>query len=137
MISDTMYALRPLLPQIEAWVNRYIAYSLNGNVMTRIKYLMVSPYTKQTYKDSVITVAQYGVPVKLQIAALHSTDPLESYQTQYLENEILKCHSEWIPLLSSFTQSSTARTDEQIKNITKENDPAEENESGASQLHTH
>jgi len=119
MISDTMYALRPLLPQIEAWVNRYINYSLNG-ASTRIKYLMVSPYTKQTYKESVVNAAQYGVPVKLQIAAMHSTDPLESYQTQYLENGILKCHSEWIPLLSSFTQSSTARTDEQIKNITGE-----------------
>lgn len=128
MISDTMYALRPILPQIEAWVNRYISYALNGNVMTRIKYLMVSPYTKATYKDSVVNAAQYGVPVKLQIAAMHSTDPLESYQTQYLENEILKCHSEWIPLLSSFTQSSTARTDEQIKNITKDDEQSADDE---------
>ena len=138
MISDTMYALKPLLPQIEAWVNRYISFRL-GSVTTKIKYLMVSPYTKQTYKESVVNAAQYGVPVKLQVAAMHDIDPLEAYQTQYLENTILKCHSEWIPLLSSFTQSSTARTDEQIKSIEKDtgdngkDETEEENASDASE----
>lgn len=121
MLSDTMYALKPLLPQIEAWVNRYIGYQL-GTVNTKIKYLMVSPYTKETYKDSVIKAGQYGVPVKLQIAAMHNIDPLEAFQTQHLENNIYKIHSEWIPLLSSFTQSSTTRTDEQIANITDRGD---------------
>lgn len=104
MISDTVMALTAVLPQIEVWVNRYINYSI-GNVSSRIKYLPVSPYTKDNYLSKVMNAAEYGVPVKMQAASLLNLDPLETYSMEYLENEVLKIHESWLPLNSSHTQS--------------------------------
>ena len=104
MISDTVMANNIVLPQIEVWVNRYINYVL-GNVNSRIKYLPVSPYTKDSYLSKVMNAAEYGIPVKMQAAALLNLDPLETYSMEYLENEVLKLHETWLPLNSSHTQS--------------------------------
>ncbi len=104
MISDTVMANNIVLPQIEVWVNRYINYVL-GNVNSRIKYLPVSPYTKDNYLSKVMNAAEYGIPVKMQAAALLNLDPLETYSMEYLENEVLKLHETWLPLNSSHTQS--------------------------------
>ena len=110
MIADSESANAVILPQIEAWVNRYIKYAL-GTVNTQIKYLHVSPYTKQNYLTTVLTAAQYGAPVKLQVAALLGLDPMESYSMEFLENEVLALHNKWIPLSSSFTSSGASNAD--------------------------
>lgn len=104
MISDTVMANSRILPQIETWVNRYIYYSIGKN-NTRIKYLPVSPYTKDSYLSKIMNAAEYGVPVKMQIVGLLNLDPLEAYSMEFLENEVLKLHETWLPLNSTHTQS--------------------------------
>lgn len=105
MISDSMIVLGTLLPQVENWVNRYLSYSLGSNIKSKVKYLPITPYTKKNYFKQVLSAAEYGVPVKSQVAALLNLSPLETYSMQYLENEVLKMHDVWIPLQSSHTQS--------------------------------
>ena len=104
IMSDTLTALKPLLPQIEHWHNRFLTYIMNEH--SRIKYMMVSPYTKKDYKDALLKDAQYGVPVKMAVAALDGYSPLETLALTFLENDCLELHTKWIPLQSSFTQDT-------------------------------
>lgn len=105
ILSDTLNALKPLLPQIEQWHNRYLSY-LMGDEHARVKYLMCSPYTKQSFKEALLKDAQYGVPVKMAVAALDGFTPMETLAMSYLENDCLKLHEVWRPLQSSFTGNS-------------------------------
>lgn len=108
MISDTVYGLSSLLPQIEAWVNRYIRYKM-PKARTKIYYLPVSPYTKQNYLDNALKSAEYGVPVKLHVATLLGLDPLDAYRMQQTEN-MMGLPSAWKPLISSHTQGKVDLT---------------------------
>lgn len=102
-IADMMQALKPLLGEIESWVNRYLTYILSNP--SRIKYLETSPWMKNEKKKELIESAQYGVPVKMAVAALDGFSPLEVLRMQFLENDMLSLHESWIPLQSSYTQS--------------------------------
>lgn len=103
ILSDTLNALKPLLWQIEHWHNRFLTYVMSEHA--KVKYLMCSPYTKNDYKKSLMESAQYGVPVKMAVAALDGFSPLEVLGAQFLENDCLSLHSTWIPLQSSHTSS--------------------------------
>lgn len=107
IIFDTQNALRPVLSQINKWINRYIGYEL-GDDHAYVKYLPVSPWTKTDYKDELLSSAQYGVPVKMAVAALDGFDPLEILSMEFLENDCFKLHETWIPLQSTYTQSSNS-----------------------------
>ena len=106
ILSDTLVALKPLLPQIEHWHNRFLTYIIGEHSI--VKYMMVSPYTKQSFKDALLKDAQYGIPVKMAVAALDGFSPLETLSMQFLENDCLKLHEVWRPLQSSFTGNSGA-----------------------------
>lgn len=104
--ADTASALKSLLPQIETWMNYYLTIRLGENHST-VKYMDVSYLTKQEKKKELLTSGQYGVPVKLALAALDGFSPLETLSLQVLENDVLELDKVWIPLMSSHTQSGT------------------------------
>ena len=103
IIADMMQALKPLLGQIQSWMNRHLSYLLSNPA--RLKYLETSPWMKNEKKKELIESAQYGVPVKMAVAALDGFSPLEVLRMQFLENDTLALHESWIPLQSSFVQS--------------------------------
>lgn len=102
IIADMMNALKPLLGQIQSWMNRHLTYLLSNP--SRVKYLETSPWMKSEKKKELIESAQYGVPVKMAVAALDGFSPLEVLRMQFLENDILGLHDVWIPLQSTHTQ---------------------------------
>ena len=106
ILSDTLNALRPLLGQVEAWVNRYLTNTIGEHA--KVKYHYVSPYTKKHAKDSALTSAQNGLPEKLYASALDGFSPLESLSLMMFENDVLKLHEKFIPLSTSYTQSGMA-----------------------------
>ncbi len=108
--TDTAMALKSVLPQIETWMNYYLSVRLGENHAI-VKYLEVSYLTKQEKKKELLESAQYGVPVKLTVAALDGFDPLDTLALQFLENDCLQLHEDWIPLQSSYTQSGTPTED--------------------------
>lgn len=110
MIADMETALKPLLGEIETWVNRYLKYKLDNPSV--VHYIETSPWMKNEKKSELINSAQYGVPVKTAVAALDGYSPLEVLRMQYLENSVLNLHDEWIPLNSTHTQSSDDNTNE-------------------------
>lgn len=107
IIADSMNALKPLLGQIEAWVNRHLSYKL-GDDHAKIKYHYVTPWTKKQAKADAIQSAQNGLPEKLYASALDGFSPLEALSLVYLENEVLSLHTKLIPFTTSYTQSGDA-----------------------------
>lgn len=114
-IADMMQAIKPLLGQIQKWINRYLGYNLSNPA--RVKYLETSPWLKNEKKKELIESANAGIPVKMAVAALDGFSPLEVLNMQFLENDILQLHNNWIPLQSAYTQSSKNQGGGQEKDI--------------------
>lgn len=110
ILCDTMMAIRPLLPQIEEWMNRYLSYVMGDHA--KVKYFEVSPYTKSKKKKELLESGQNGVPVKLAVASLDGFSPLETHSLDFLENQVLRLHERWIPFSTSYTQSGNATAPE-------------------------
>lgn len=128
IIADMMQALKPLLGQIQSWMNRHLSYLLSNPA--RVKYLETSPWMKNEKKKELIESAQYGVPVKMAVAALDGFSPLEVLRMQFLENDTLALHDAWIPLQSSFVQSGkdSGGQEKDITELTDEGDASREKE---------
>ena len=118
ILSDTLTALKPLLPQLQAWVNRYLGYSIGDHAF--VKYLEVSPYTKNKKKKELLESGQNGVPVKLAVAALDGFNPIETMSLDFLENKVLKLHETWIPFSTSYTQSNDGNDPKDADELTDE-----------------
>lgn len=118
IISDTLTALKPLLPQIQCWVNRYLGYVMGDHAY--VKYMEVSPYTKNKKKKELLESGQNGVPVKLAVAALDGFSPLETMSLDFLENEVLKLHETWVPFQTSYTQTSEDNHEKDTDDLTDE-----------------
>ncbi len=114
-IADMMQALKPLLGQIQAWMNRHLSYILSNPA--KVKYLETSPWMKNEKKKELMESANAGIPVKMAVAALDGFSPLEVLRMQFLENDVLSLHSTWIPLQSAYTQSSNKSSGGQEKDV--------------------
>ena len=113
LIADSSMALKILLPQIQVWHNHYLQNHLKH--ACPIKYIEVTPYTKETVIQQYAEAAQYGVSVKLGYASLLGLDPLEANSLTYLENDCLNLTENWLPLQSSHTQSGLIETEKSEK----------------------
>lgn len=103
--SDEDIALSSLLPQIQAVVNRLLSFKVK--TPSRVKFLGVTTYTLDGFKNSVIKDCTYGVPNKLLLGTLNGFTELETLSMAFLENEILDLPSKFIPLQSSNTQDTS------------------------------
>ena len=96
-----------------------------------VKYLETSPWMKNEKKKELIESAQYGVPVKMAVAALDGFSPLEVLRMQFLENDTLGLHDAWIPLQSSYTQSGNDSNQKDITELGDEGAETREKEKDA------
>jgi len=55
MIANTYFALSSMVPQLEAWVA--MVMDLNINNPSKVKFHIVSPYTRQDFKEDLLTAA--------------------------------------------------------------------------------
>lgn len=101
-IADALMAIKPVLPQIEAWVNRFLDYVVTDNQM-RVEYIDITPFTKEDRIKIVKEAATLGLPVKLQYASLLGLSPLDVYSLCFLENDVLQLDQNFIPLVSTYT----------------------------------
>lgn len=101
-----------VLTQIQRWLNRYLKFQY-ADLMFNVDILHVTDYNRQDMYKMYLEVGQYGVPVKNRLSAVVGLDPIETMNMAYLENDLLKMHEEFIPLMSSHTM-----TDEEISNQT-------------------
>lgn len=107
--SDTEYACSSLLPQIQAWVNRFLTYKVKKPC--KVKLFEVSAYTKEEFRDKILTSCQYGLPNKLLYNNLVGLNELDTLALNYLEEECLDVVGRFRPLQSSYTQSGNPDDD--------------------------
>ena len=101
--ADTEFAISMLLPQTQAWVNRFLSYHVSNPA--KVKFFEISVYTKDEFKNSLMTDAQYGLPVKLALNSLNGFSELDTMALNFLEEECLQITDKFKPLQSSHTQN--------------------------------
>lgn len=101
--ADTEFAISMLLPQTQAWVNRFLSYHISSPA--KVKFFEISTYTKEDFKKSLLQDAQYGLPTKLAINALNGFSEKDTLALNFLEEECLQLSQKFVPLQSSHTQS--------------------------------
>lgn len=109
MKSDSEFAVSMLLPQTEAWLNRFLSYYVKNPA--KVKFFEVSAYTKQEFKKSLMESSTYGFPNKLALNTLNGFSELDTLAMNFLEEECLGLTDKFVPLKSSHTTSSDALSD--------------------------
>ena len=103
-VANTEFAISSLLPQTQAFVNRQLGYLCSNPCL--VKFMPVSVYTRQQYKEDMLKAAQYSLPTKLAYMTLNGFSELDTLGLSFLENEVLKLQDIMVyPLNSSFTNS--------------------------------
>lgn len=105
--SDEDYAISALLPQTEAWINRFLSLKLKNPA--KVKFLEVTKYTKDKYQDSLIKSMNYGSPLVTTLGVLSGYSELEQMSMAHL-NEALGLESLFKPLATASTRSSGEQT---------------------------
>lgn len=121
--SDTEFAISMLLPQTQAWVNRFLTYHVSNPA--KVKFFEVSVYTKQEFKENLLQDAQYGLPTKLAINTLNGFSELDTLALNFLEEDILGITDKFRPLQSSYVQSGAEESGGQEKSDTEITDDGE------------
>ena len=93
-----------VLAQINRWLNRYLKHQFK-DLYFHINVLPVTEYNRKEMFDMYIQAGSYGYPVKSHIGAVAGLEPIVTTNMIYLENEILKLHEKFIPLMNSHVMS--------------------------------
>ena len=104
-IQNTEYAISSLLPQAQSWTNRFLSYQLANPA--RVKFLPLSVYTKDDYRDKLLESAQNGLPTVLALNTLNGFSEKETLALNFLEQDVLGLSEKLRPLQTSYTQSGT------------------------------
>ena len=91
--------------QINSWTNLWILNHLGETGMI-VEYDSTSPYFVSDRVDQLLKAAQYGIPVKLELASLVNANPVKERGMSFMENALGLTTTSWNnPLVSSNTQS--------------------------------
>ena len=101
--ANTEFAISSLLPQIQSWVMRMLGYEKADNC--KVRFMPISVYTKEDYRDQLLSSGQYGLPTKLALNTLNGFNEKDTICLNYVEEELLHLSDKLIPLNSSYTQS--------------------------------
>lgn len=101
---DSMDAMAPV-EQINAWINLWILNHL-GETDIIVEFSDVSPYFIDDRIDKLLKVAQYSVPVKLELASLLNANPSKERGMSFMEYALGIGTTSWNnPLISSNVQN--------------------------------
>lgn len=106
-IYNTRRALSTTLPQIQAFVNRWLQDKIGTNA-AKVVFHLTSPYLLDTFREQIKDSATLGMPVKLLLNQLNGVSEIDTLRMNRLEIEELGLHEAFIPLSTSYTQSTDA-----------------------------
>lgn len=105
LMADSMHATA-LAEQINTWVNFYIQQNLKIEDV-EVEYSNISPYFEEDRINLLLKVAQYGVPVKNELASMLDLNPARCRSLEYVEEKLGLSKTVWAaPLVSSNVQSA-------------------------------
>lgn len=94
-----------IIEQINAWINLWIRNHLGETNMV-VEFSETSPYFVDDRIDKLLKAAQYGIPVKSELASLLGLNPVKERGMSFLENTLGITTTSWNkPLVSSNVQS--------------------------------
>lgn len=93
-----------VLRQFERWTNRRLK-RISSSIKFRVNFLNVTIYNQKEVHERYLKDGQYGLPVRMAIAATSDITPSSLINMSFLENTILDLASGEIPLKSSHTNS--------------------------------
>ena len=103
---DCMDAMAPV-EQINAWINLWIKNHIGETGMV-VEFNNTSPYFVADRIDQLLKIAQYGVPIKLELASLLNANPVKERGMSYMEELLGLSNTSWNkPLVSSNVQSGS------------------------------
>lgn len=109
--AETEFAISPLIPQIDGFVNLQLSYMMTKP--SKVKHFECSVYTRDELAEKMLTSCQYGYSNRLAYGTLIGVSEKEQLAQIYLETEVLKLQDKMIyPLSSSFTTSNDGYTPE-------------------------
>lgn len=108
MKANTEFSISTLLPQTQAWVNRFLSYYVSKP--SKVKFFEISVYTRDDFRKTLLESAQYGLPNKLALNTLNGFSELETMSLNFLEEQCLGVTEKFVPLQSSYTQSGKDAT---------------------------
>lgn len=104
MIANSEYAISSLLPQIQSWVNRHLNNEV-GNDACKVKFFPVTVYTKDDYKEQLLTAGQNGFSTKLAYNTFNGFSEKDTMALNFFEEDVLHLSEKLVPLSTSYTQS--------------------------------
>lgn len=126
---DSMDAVAPV-EQINAWVNLWVKNHLGDTYMT-VEYSSISPYFVDEQIDKLLKLAQYGLPVKLELASLTNANPVKERGMSYMENILGLANTTWNrPLMSSNVQSGMTENGDGSEGRSKTENPEDLTDEG-------
>lgn len=102
-IANSEYAISSLLPQIQSWVNHRLKLLFSDPC--KVKFMPVTVYTKEQFKEELLTSGSNGLPTKLAYNTLNGYSEKDTIALNYLEEDILHLGSILVPWSTSYTQS--------------------------------
>ena len=102
-IANSEYAISSLLPQIQSWVNHRLQLTLGDPC--KVKFFPVTVYTKEQYKEELLTSGSNGLPVKLAYNTLNGFSEKDTIALNFLEEQVLHLGETLVPWSTSYTQS--------------------------------
>lgn len=100
--------LVPLVKEFERWINEFAKSELKGIYKFRVRILETTKFNLDSFIDTRLKLAQYGVPVKNELISVLGMQSSAAYINAFLENEILQLNDKFIPLSSSHTQTANS-----------------------------
>lgn len=99
--SDEQIVFRALR-QLERWTNR----KLKKLSVDSFKFILldVTTFNREKMSELYLKSAQFGIPVKMELASVLGLSPSALSGKAFLENDVLELHEKLIPLTSSHTQ---------------------------------
>ncbi len=102
-IANSEYAISSLLPQIQSWTNHRLQLMLSDPC--KVKFMPVTVYTKEQYKEELTTSGSNGLPVKLALNTLNGYSEKDTMALNFLEESVLHLGQILVPWSTSYTQT--------------------------------
>lgn len=93
-----------LTRQMERWINRKIKF-IESKFSYKFQFLDMTINNEKDKIDEYLKLAQYGVPVKSELAQAKNLTISDMSTMNWVENEVFNIGESWKPLSSSYTQS--------------------------------
>lgn len=129
VLEDFSY-VSPCLRSIERWVNKKLKIA-SGTVKFQVMFPDVTVYNREKMMDKYKEASAMGLPCKMLYSACMGLTPSQTMGMCFLENNMLGIVDMFVPLKTSYTQSSDGGRPESEEPLTESGEQTKETDANA------